>query len=276
MVIKLISLPYFDFVTGVRAVSINHFSQPVTIVAEWNILSSEWFLSNIIASWLWAGHSESTVKWLITKLNGRWLINCDNSIRALDNFDASCRLRSNKFLNSHKVHNSVGIVSTIGLSSVLQIPGSVDTDVRSVVFPEVVLDLSSDMPYVSTNSDLFRVGPFEIVWVLVSEHIGSTFLNIIDSDFEGFKLGVVDTVLNVLDFFHSVVMIGNVVIIIDSSLVNLKTNGEVVTPTTVHVTRPKVILFSFGQIVPFRDCCTGSEICPTSSPAISFSDLCRV
>lgn len=110
MVIKLISLPYFDFVTGVRAVSINHFSQPVTIVAEWNILSSEWFLSNIIASWLWAGHSESTVKWLITKLNGRWLINCDNSIRALDNFDASCRLRSNKFLDSDKVHNSVGFV----------------------------------------------------------------------------------------------------------------------------------------------------------------------
>jgi hypothetical protein len=65
----------------------------------------------------------------------------------------------------------------------------------------------------------------------------------------------------------------NVGIIVDGCLIDLNANSEVVTTSTLSVTRIDVVLLVFGKVVPFRIARSFSEVIPSRSPAASIDNL---
>jgi hypothetical protein len=55
----------------------------------------------------------------------------------------------------------------------------------------------------------------------------------------------------------------NVGIIVDGCLIDLNANSEVVTTSTLSVTRIDVVLLVFGKVVPFRIASSLSEVIPS-------------
>jgi hypothetical protein len=58
----------------------------------------------------------------------------------------------------------------------------------------------------------------------------------------------------VLDFLHGVMMVSDIVstrIVVDSSLIDLNTNSEGVASSPLSMTSIDVVLFTFGEVIPF-------------------------
>lgn len=142
-----------------------------------------------------------------------------------------------------------GVGSSGGIGAISQIHGPVYADICPIPAKESS-NMASDGTSRGGNFYLSRVPPLEICWVLEPQDIETFLVNICNSDTEGFSLCILCTEGNILDFLHGMMMVWNNFGAIQGSLINLNSDREVVTTSSIIVTARDVVFMTFSQVDP--------------------------